>query len=36
MVTSLEQQDQKLHLLVPPAPATPAVEPDAVLDVDEV
>jgi hypothetical protein len=36
MVTSLEQQDQKLQLLVLPAPATSVVEPDAVLDVEEV
>jgi hypothetical protein len=33
--TSLEQQFQVLQLLVPPAPAAPIVEPDAVSDIDE-
>jgi hypothetical protein len=35
MITSLEQQVLMLQLLVPPAPATPAVEPDAVSDIYE-
>jgi hypothetical protein len=35
VIASLEQQVQVLQLLVPPAPATPAVEPNAVSDVDE-
>jgi hypothetical protein len=33
MIASLEQQFQVLQLLVPPAPAAPTFEPDAVSDV---
>jgi hypothetical protein len=33
MITSLEQQVLMLQLLVPPAPAAPAMEPDAVSDI---
>jgi hypothetical protein len=33
MIASLEQQVQVLQLLVPP---TPAVEPDAMSDIDEM
>jgi hypothetical protein len=36
VIASLEQQVQVLQLQVPPAPASPVVEPDAVLDVDEM
>jgi hypothetical protein len=35
VVTSLEQKVQMLQLLVPPTPAAPTVEPDAVSDIDE-
>jgi hypothetical protein len=35
VIASLEQQVQVLQLLVPPAPAAPAVEPNPVSDVDE-
>jgi hypothetical protein len=35
VIASLEQQVQVLHLHMPPAPAAPAVEPDAISDVDE-
>jgi hypothetical protein len=36
VIASLEQQVQVLQLQVPPAPAAPAIEPDAVSDVDEM
>jgi hypothetical protein len=36
VIASLEQQVQVLQLQVPPAPVAPVVEPDAVLDVDEM
>jgi hypothetical protein len=36
VIASLEQQVQVLQLQVPPAPTAPAVEPDAVSDVDEM
>ena len=36
VIALLEQQVQVLQLQVPPAPAAPAVEPDAVSDVDEM
>jgi hypothetical protein len=36
VITSLEHQVQMLQLLVPPAPATPAVEPNAMSDVEEM
>jgi hypothetical protein len=36
MITSPEQQVWVLQLLVPPAVTAPAVEPDAVSDVDEM
>jgi hypothetical protein len=35
VIASLEQQVQMLQLLVPPAPAAPAVENDIMSDVDE-
>jgi hypothetical protein len=35
VIASLEQQVQMLQLLVPPAPATPAVENGIMSDVDE-
>jgi hypothetical protein len=36
VIASLEQQVQMLQLLVPPAPATPAVEPNAMSDIEEM
>jgi hypothetical protein len=36
VIACLEQQVQMLQLLVPLAPVAPAVEPDAVLDVDRL
>jgi hypothetical protein len=36
VITSLEQQVQLLQLLVPLAPTTPAMEPDAVSDIEEM
>jgi hypothetical protein len=36
VIASLEQQVQVLQLQVPPAPATPTVEPDIMSDVDEM
>jgi hypothetical protein len=36
VIASLKQQVLVLQLQVPPATAAPTVEPDAVLDVDEM
>jgi hypothetical protein len=36
VIASLEQQVQVLQLQVPHAPTAPDVEPDAMLDVDEM
>jgi hypothetical protein len=36
VIASLEQQVHVLHLQVPPAPASPAIEPDVMSDVDEM
>jgi hypothetical protein len=36
VITSLEQQVRMLQLQVPPAPATPTVEPDAMSDVNKM
>jgi hypothetical protein len=36
VIASLEQQVHVLQLQVPPPPASPAIEPDVVSDVDEM
>jgi hypothetical protein len=36
LIASLERQVQVLQLQVQPAPAAPAIEPDAVSDVDKM